>query len=229
MIPGQALNQRVPNRNDLPIIVGYDPIQPELFQVLSIREVYHGSDDIITSGLIPNVGPHHTTHEWSGDGDDTVYVHLRQFLPLLVRPTSGMEVQIDQGIIYRGGWIAVADQTLDLTTYRPTIPSRARYVLISVDADGVATATAGTQATKAALAVTDIPTPDPDHFCCAAVRVYTGQTEIIDYGTDYDIVDLRFPQMDGMRASAANMLKLIGDLENELDMALSRHKLGFGG
>jgi hypothetical protein len=223
LIPGQALNQRVPNRNNLPVIVGYDPLQPELFQVLSIREVYLDTDDVITSGLIPQVAPHHKTHEWSAFADDTVYVHLRQWLPLLVRPTSGLEVQIDQGVIYRDGWIWVSNQTLDLSGYRPTSAGAALYVLVSVDETGAATATAGDETTKALLAITDCPAPNPDHIALAAVRIYTGQTSIVDYGADYDIVDLRYPQTDSARSSVAMLRRRLAVLENEIDKVLTHH------
>jgi hypothetical protein len=223
LVPGQALNQRVPNRNNLPVIVGYDPLQPELFQVLSIREVYLDTDDVVTSGLIPQIAPHHGTHEWSGWGDDTVYVHLRQWLPLLVRPTSGLEVQIDQGVIYRDGWIWVSSQTLDLSGYRPTAASAALYVLVSLDETGVATATSGSETTKAALAITDCPAPNPNHVALAAVRMYTGQSSIIDYGADYDIVDLRYPQVDSARSEAALLARRLAVLEAEFDKLISHH------
>jgi hypothetical protein len=143
-----------------------------------------------------------------------------------VRPTSGLEVQIDQGVIYRDGWIWVSSQTLDLSGYRPTAASAALYVLVSVDETGAATATAGDETTKALLAITDCPAPNPNHVALAAVRIYTGQTAIIDYGTDYDIVDLRYPQVDSARSEAALLARRLAILENELDKILTHHLFG---
>jgi len=218
-ILGQAFNNRVPNRDNLPVLVGYEPVQPDLYQVLSIREVYAGADS--GHDVIPQVPSHHETHEWMGDdGCDLVYVHLRQWMPLRLRVVNGMTVQVDRGVMYRGGWVEVSTQQMDLTGCRPT--GGGRYVLMYLDADGILGARSGDVVVPASgIALTDIPEPGLSEFPLAAVMVYGGQTSVQDNYTYRNVMDLRWPQFS--TTGQAVVTKRLAEVEAELDFALSTH------
>lgn len=189
---GRAFNNRCPLADNLAIYVGYDPVlDPDrrIFQVLSVRMAdYAGAGGTPT----PNVAQHHTTHEYGG-GDD-VYVNWRRLMGFRVGRPSGFQVTVDEGVIIRAGaWLSVASQTLDLTALKPA-GALACYVLIVLNAAGVATATAGASVAVATLDISDCPVPGAGEIPLAAVRLYGAQTAIGDVPTAPDIVDLRFPQ-----------------------------------
>lgn len=189
---GQAYNNRCPLTDNLAIYVGYDPVlDPDrrIFQVLSVRMAdYAGAGGTPT----PNVPPHHLTHEYGG-GDD-VYISWRRLMGFRVGRPSGFQVTVDEGVMIRAGaWLSVAAQTLDLTALKPG-GALGCYVLIVLNAAGVATATAGASVGIGTLDISDCPLPGASEFPLAAVRLYGAQTSIGDTPTAPDIVDLRFPQ-----------------------------------
>ncbi len=212
---GQAFNVRVPNRDNLPVLVGYDPISPRLFQVLSLRHVYTVGGAGYT--VIAQAGPHHETHEWAGvDGSDVVYVHARQWLPLRVRIVSGFLMQVDGGPIYRAGaWRQIATQQLDLEAYKPALG--ARWVLLYLDAAGTLAARAGGNIAAGDLNYANIPAPEADEFPLAGVRLYGGQTAILDTYTSSDVVDLRWPQTNAA-APMHDPVTLSDDADQVLDL-----------
>ena len=136
-LPGQAFNNRVPLHDDLPIIVGYDSLQPELFQVLTIREVYAGAGS--GDNAIPQVVAHHGTHEFGADegGGDVVWVQKQQIVPMLATPTSPNTMMINvYADLYPWGtgwnWFAGA-LSADLTARIAAAAGEAKYVLVSID------------------------------------------------------------------------------------------------
>ncbi len=190
-----AFNAQVPNLHDLPVVCGYEYTNPRLFQVLA---VYIASD----TPYRPNVPPHHETHEYmaEGGGYDVVWVDLRQIMPFLVSTTGGLSVFVHRGIVWRNGaWRLVeSENSYDLTSYVPG--AGARFLLIALNAaSGAITFKAGTTvADKNDLDfTTHCPVADPGTKPLAAVRLYTGQTEIQEERTRTDIVDLRFPEYVG--------------------------------
>jgi hypothetical protein len=205
---GTAYNDRVPNTDNLPVYVGYDPITDpgrRLFQVLSIRQSsYVGSG----STPIPSVGPHHTTHEFGG-GDD-VYTDWRRLMGLRVgRPglpgtPTAFVVTVDPGCLYRAGaWMAapVGLNTADLTVQHGLLfGTQAQWVLISLDPTGAISVlpVVPPKASLALLLISDIPTPPAGNIPLAAVRIYASQTAIGDAPSAPDIYDLRFPTYAGM-------------------------------
>lgn len=190
---GQAFNNRCQLRDNLAVYVGYDPItDPDrrIFQVLSVRMAdYAGAGNV----TVPNVGPHHTTHEFGG-GDD-VYIEWRRLMGLRVGRPAAFVVTVDPGYIYRAGWIAIPSTNVNLTaTHTALVGVQAQYVLISLSSTGVVTATAGTVVlSPALLTIADVPTPPAGHIPLAAVRLYKMQTAIGDTPAAPDIIDLRFP------------------------------------
>ena len=137
LVVGQAYNNRVPNRENLPIIVGYSSDQPALFQVLSIREVYAGADS--GHDMIPQVVAHHNSHELGNadGGDDVVYVQKQQILPLLAYETDPASMYINVAsdwYPWQSGFKFFAGATsADLSGYVPATSGQARYLLVSVD------------------------------------------------------------------------------------------------
>lgn len=200
---GQAFNNRCPLRDNLPVFVGYDPItDPDrrIFQVLSIRVTEYTDAGY---AVIPNVMAHHASHEYGG-GDD-VYVDWRRLLNFRVGNPSAFQVTVDPGVIYRGGaWLQVAAQTLNLVASKPAGIS-ALYVLISLNATGVATATVGTPV-GSGLNISNCPAVPSGHIALAAVRLYGTQTAIGDTPSAPDIVDLRFPQVNAAGIAVHNIL-----------------------
>jgi hypothetical protein len=189
-------NQMVSYRDGRAIVIGYRPEQPGLLQVLCQREVYEGQED----GFIPQVVPHASTHQYDdpAGGDDVVYTQLRQWMPLRVGAAGGWMVSVQPDVIWRSGYTALEIQYLNLAEYKPK-GANARYVLIALDAQGVAYALPGSLVTPPSdLSVGHCPGPLSTDMALAAVRVYGAQTEIQDIKGARDIVDLRWPQKGGL-------------------------------
>jgi hypothetical protein len=193
-----VLNLRMSSVNGLKVRVGYDPIMPELLQVLGLREEINvgGGGGGNWNYHIPN---HHGNHEYPGP--DTVWMQGKQFLPLAVMPKSGLTVRVYGTTVKTStGWSQIAYQDLDLTDHyaetdylRDTI-----YVLIELLADGTLHLVDGaTPVALSTLRASDIPEPSAaDARPIAAVRRSThNQDEIksdVRAGQVNDIVDLRW-------------------------------------
>lgn len=221
-IPDVAYNNCVPNRENLPVVVGYSPWQDEVLQVLEERVVYQGTN-IDDDWVLPRVPWHHESHEWGNPlgGDDAPLFHLRQLNEQMFRvgkdPSGNFVVKITGGIIRIGShYDTLAEQTLDLAGYVPP-GILGRYILVYLDDAGVAHALAGTSVPAAGLTMEDSPTGGIGDRALAAVRLYAWQTEIDDY---LDIEDLRWSQiMDTINFATTQMLLR---LEHEFDLELTR-------
>lgn len=220
---GQVRNKRTPSTYNLPVYVGIDQITGE-YEVLGIRQSQY-----IGAGYdqIPEIGPHHKTHEWpslgdtTSDGSDATFIHWRQIRYLRVTVVSGFTVRVDRAPLYRDGvgWTWVTEQTLNLTSLKPT--SGARYVLLYLDADAVFLYRAGTLIQPAAdLAFSDIPAPLSGEMPLAAVLLSGSQTALVESRTRQDITDLRFPQTS--QAQQAAFLEWLAWVESELDYDITR-------
>ena len=196
-VSGDALaevyNNRVANLVNLPVLVGYDPLQPNLLQVLSTRAISPqvGEDN----GKLAVVQPHHLSHEYPS-GSDIVWVQLMQFLPFRVFPVGGLNISIYRGVVYTGGEWRKLEETVthDLSPYVPDTEGKACFVLITLDNTATVTFTKGAEVDLADLAGTDIPAaPAGTALVLAAIRLYAGQTTINESTTNLDIYDLRWP------------------------------------
>jgi hypothetical protein len=184
-----AFNNRTSHRNGLPVYVGYDPLQPTLFQVLSERQVYfqEGSGG-------KSVAPHHDQHEWGNTegGEDVVYSRVRQIVDGLVFPTDPASLLVTvRDCVYEieGTVYYYAGGTVDLTAYVPSTGYQ-KYVLIAMGPSGPVV-TDGTE--KSSVALTDVPTAsDGSHWPLAAVWLRYSTTEITDWPNTQHILDLRF-------------------------------------
>jgi len=207
-----VFNNRVNAQYGLPVMIGYDPAQPGILQVLSTRDVGNIGN---TQHQVPG---HHENHEYPY-GSDIVYMQLRQFLPLRLTPLGGFKVAIYRAVVWANGFKVVND-TLDLLQYRPTQPFAACYVLITVSNDGNINVTKGNEVNISELSLSNIPQiPPTAKYVVGAIRLYASQTEIRESGTDTDIVDLRYPiwhthSTNEIQGTIGDMTKSIYDANN---------------
>lgn len=128
-------------------------------------------------------------------GDNPLWLELSQFLPLKIVPQGGMVVGIYIGIVKSSSVWKALTTTVDLNSYIPSSSDHSVYVLLSVNLDGNLVLTAGTPVLSEDISPSDIPdAPAETRYILGAVRLYYGQTEIVNE-TEYnkDILDLRFP------------------------------------
>ncbi len=187
-----VFNARVAPASYLQVVVGYDPVNPSLLQVLSFLSV---------GGVIQgntNIGPHADTHMiygvGSGGGYDVVWVDARQFLPLKVTPAGALAISVYQTILWKsGGWALVSASSINLASAQPG--TGARWVLVYLDQNGAIQTRNGVVVVTSyvtSLAISDIPALGSGERPLAAVKVYAGQAAIRDDATVHDILDLRF-------------------------------------
>ena len=186
-------DDKVPLTNDLPVAIGYDFINPQLLQILGLRQAYTGEEG---GGYTTTIGAHHNTHEWLSDhgGNDVVFSDARQLMPDRLTPLVGLTVGVFNSPVYTdSGWVSAALSTLDLTPYVPA--TGAVYVLVTQGTDGLLHAHVGTNApTKSMLLWSDIPNKPDGERELAAVALAAGQTTITETQATEDVVDLRFIQ-----------------------------------
>ena len=186
----EIYNKRVQFKDGLPVLCGYDPLEPFLFQVLSIWTTALNDP----SALSPtNVLPKHSERQ-GYYGDDPLFIEKRAYLPARVGVASvgGLSVDVYQDAIYiNGHWTALAAQTIDLSSYLPTASGASTIVLLTYAIDGSITKTAHTGLVYNSELITDIPAIPSGEIGLAAVRLYTGQTVIRDGYVNRDITDCR--------------------------------------
>jgi len=190
-----VFNTRVPPTYGTPVVIGIDPLDPGLPQVLSIRSSLNdASGTLLTgSGYAPA-----KRYRWMADGggQDPLFAESRQIMPLRMYSSGGMNIDVYPGLLYTlvETWVQVSHQTVDLTAYIPVTAASALFVLISLDNTGTIITTVGSEVLYANLSLTDIPeVPDNATIVLGAVRLYTGQTNIYEGRSNTDIVDFRFP------------------------------------
>ena len=220
-----AVCSGVPYVNNLPVWVGYTADTPTILRIL-------GQQSTKSNEFIDGVGKHGNQHEWMGagvgGGTDVVKVHLQQFVPLMVLPYSGLQVQVYPGIAWTGTeYKLVADTNsqgkpipiiVDLTDYFPST-DKEKYVLIGIDTDGEIEVVDGVvEKDEGGLTLADVPAATGTMiYKLAAVRRYDSQIEIVVNREVVDIVDLRFPMW-----RALNYDELIGTLTwDEVDKTIS--------
>ena len=206
----EVFNNRVQNTFDLPVICGYDPVDPQRFQVLSIQ----GSTTDAVGGYISTGSGYApaSRYRWMypGGGQDPLFSELRQFMPLRISPTTDLKINIQQQVIWNGTtWEIFGGAETDLTSLVPDTDGKCCMVLISIDEDGDIVTTAGNEVDIADLVITDIPEPPANtRYVLGAIRLYYGQTKIQEARTNTDVVDLRFPMFSNLSYS-----EIIGTLD----------------
>ena len=182
--------------NNLPVIVGFESSQPNLLQVLGVRD--RDGVDLQTNY---GVAEHHELHEYDNPngGSDVVYINIRQIMACRVSSAGdAFNIYVHRGMgLINGVWkrLESADK-IDLSSYVPG--TGACYVLIYINLqDGSIGKLAGTTATSnQVLDYSYIPNVPSDAHPLAAVRLYDTQTIISErFGYDGEIVDLRMSAM----------------------------------
>ena len=175
--------------NNLRVIVGYLPEQPNLMQIILVDDPRLDDNSNIATG----VNPHAPTHAWGGS--DPISIGWRQLQEFRIIAYSLLSVYVYGGVLPRGtSTLQVMPQVVDLST---SIPSAgfARYALLSIVSTGTIVVTAGTPRSPiGALTIADLPTTPTGNFRIGAVQLKYGQTSISDTYTHTDILDLRWPQ-----------------------------------
>lgn len=199
-IPFEVFNDRIPFVDNLPVLIGYDPDNRNLLQVLKVRL---GNTDEAAGGITypTNIPNHGSSHEWLSPygGYDPVYVHIRQWLPLRVYGGSGVKINIYPGYVYCASsqeYKYVAPSETDLSAYLPGV-GEALWALVAVTEAGAIRITLGSAVNLYALTLADIPDITQGDRPLAAVRLYGGQTQIKETRSLTDIIDLRFPIATG--------------------------------
>jgi hypothetical protein len=192
----EVYNNRIPAENDLLVMVGYDPAQPELFQVLSTRTAAPGGTN---GGAVTGYAPA-LRYQWmaTGGGQDPLFVEQRAYLPLRIGALAGMLLQVYRGKVWTGtGWKYISTHNFSLASYVPVTAGNAALVLISVDESGGVVKTPGAEFTLAAMTTAELmlaqlpAVPAGTREVLGAVRVYAGQTAIQEARNNTDILDLR--------------------------------------
>lgn len=195
----EVFNNRVQAIYDLPVICGYDPLDPQKFQVLSLQgQVIDmvGSTINLATGYAPA-----SRYRWMypGGGQDPLFVEGRQIMPLRITPIAGMKFIVHNQVIFNGtNWEIFGGSTeTDLSSYVPTTAGKCRMVLISIDENGDIKISEGSEVDIADLLPSNIPSPpEGTRFVLGAIRLYYGQTLIQEARNNTDIVDLRFAQIE---------------------------------
>ena len=181
----RAYNQRVPLWPGIGINVGYDPLQPTLFQVLSQR-------DYLTLNPVIAVPHHHESHEFPGP--DTVFTHSEQLFPGLILGNNGFTLTIFPFIYKRqaGDRGYIAYQTLDVSGYVPASGARA-FTLAAGDDGTIHVVMGGTQPSPGAITIADFPAmTDGSLHEMWGMRLYAGQMGVQQTSTYTDLFDFRW-------------------------------------
>lgn len=227
----EVWNSRVPIADGLPVTVGYTDENPDLLQVLGINLTPsivdgEGAEEASAIGLL-----HHHTHEWRGElgGNDVVIVQLRQFAPLRPTITGGFGFVVERGLCPTDtSWVAIERTYFDLGSDHPelieNIPTgRGYYLLVFVNRDGEIELKQGRIKPIEILSYRDIPFPPPfGGYAICALRLYAGQTALVDSETQTDLVDLRFPQPNRYNS----LIKLIAGMGRGIWANLAKHVFG---
>lgn len=177
----------------LKVWVGYEKTKPGLLQVLGVRNV----ESRPTWNGVLN---HSDTHQWPND--DTLYVRQEQFLPGLIAPVTGNDMQVrvyGGAYLGTGSWYQVPYSDYDLSSYVPV--TGAYWLEVSEAGTGSIRFRAGTwRSNKSAIRMTDFPAPDHQGQPLGFILMYAGKSKIEKTEKVSDIWDARWSNY----AQAAN-------------------------
>lgn len=189
-IPGSGTdivyNKRVANSPGLPVDVGRDPIEPDIYQVLNVHR-YPQADPTSTLGL-GSIGNHASTHNWAGS--DPTFIEKRQIMPMRPTPIGGMQVYITRDVVrYNDQWMGITGQVIDFSGATP--PTGSYYGMLYLDTDGNPGVLTGTLTDLLHMDINSVPAPYPGTVPLAMVRLYAGQSGILEGLNDTDLIDIR--------------------------------------
>jgi hypothetical protein len=199
----KVLNTRIPLQEGIRVIVGYDASQPGLLQVLGTRSATpYGNIERSVNRYAPA-----SYYEWMGS--DPIFIDKRLWLPRRISCLdasdplyTGLSVRMYWDMFWDGtDWIVLPSQVIDLSSYTPA-SGKTVFVLITLNAVGAIVCTKGDEVTTADILPADIPAPPSGAVdVLAAVRLYYGQTDIVETIAATDILDLRFTYFSGNGSS----------------------------
>lgn len=185
-----VFNNKVPPENDLLVMIGRDPVQPKLTQVLSTATFSPGGS---TGGAVSGYAPA-SRYEWMGE--DPIFIDKRLILARRISTYFGMQVKMYPDM-FSGmeGWIALLETAIDLSSYIPATAGKSALVLITLNTAGEIVLTDGADVDTADLLPANIPAaPEDTSDVLAAIKVYYGQSSV----QNADILDLRFTYFGGV-------------------------------
>ena len=200
----EIINTRVTSQvQNLRVMVGYLPEQPNILQVLSVVPDQR-LDNATSLAFIP---PHGDTHTWGGS--DPTYIAWRQITDFRLYAQGTLQVIMQGGIATIAGVVnTISTQPIDLSNSIPS-SAGARWSLISLDSTGAVIVTDGSiQTNAAALNNTHIPATPSGNWRIWAIKLQYGQTTIDETRLITDTLDLRWPQNTGTGSIAVSDIAL---------------------
>lgn len=191
----KAFNDQVGLHYDLPVIVVRDKQSPQMWRIARRDvNVYKGE------GWGFNYVAHHGEQHSFGAGDtpgaDVTWIYKRQFMPMLVRPSSstGSMSAYVEGDIYQWGEeykVFPGTGTVDFT---PAVPGAglSRFMTVYIDGDtnnpGYITGSVfSTELTPSSQTVSYIPLPTASQGLPVGAVLLTSDTEFLTWANLYDI------------------------------------------
>ena len=168
-----VFNNVAPAEGDIWVTIGRSKDQPQLWQVISRREVWNvpGSSSVVH---------HHWQHEF--DAPDELPVDRRQILQLSVRvyDAAGFVVKVGGSAAHTAAGIReIATQFVDLSSYVPT--AGAKIINIETDDDGILSVHEGSVYGSPLIGTVDnIPVPEPGKYLIAYVLLFEGQAALLN-------------------------------------------------
>lgn len=134
------LNKRVPAVAGLQVKIGYPEKPPFIRQVLGTwDDITELSDYTEGSGGALDSGPHAQSHQWPSEaekGTDPVKIFQPALMPLKTVADGTLAVTMyPLNYSIEGYRRSFTGDTVDLTSYVPSTASRAKYVLVYLDAE----------------------------------------------------------------------------------------------
>ncbi len=195
---------------DMSVWVGKTPSEPNFLQVLGeIPSRPRYNEDNVTTYRNP---PHRESHTYPND--DWTPIQSRQIMPLRVTAIGGMVVRIYKNIVKTvDGFDLFDTQTFDLSGYRSleNYGVYAKYILLEISGSGIINVVDGVDISFADLDYSDIPSPTSGAQAIAAVRIWSGQLELVETKIWSDIKDLRFSGSNGGTADQKQNSRVLGN------------------
>jgi len=173
-VEGQVLivfNNVAPSEYNILVTIGRSKDQPQLWQVISRREVW----DVPASSSVVH---HHQQHMFLAP--DMVPIDRKQILALtvLVADPANFIVRMYGSVVHTAtGIVKISTQDIDLSSY--VVTAGAKFISIETDDDGALTVHEGTAFDAPEIGTyADIPVPAAGKYLIAFVLLYDGQSQL---------------------------------------------------
>ena len=173
-VEGQVLtvfNNVAPSEYNILVTIGRSKDQPQLWQVISRREVW----DVPASSSVVH---HHQQHMFLAP--DMVPINRKQILALtvLVADPANFIVRMYGSVVHTAtGIVKISTQDIDLSSY--VVTAGAKFISIETDDDGALTVHEGTAFDAPEIGTyADIPVPAAGKYLIAFVLLYDGQSQL---------------------------------------------------